>query len=221
MILAAGRGQRMLPLTDDTPKPLLQLGDSPVIVHLIRALARGDLRDIVINYAHLGEKITEALGDGSDFGVNIRYSPETGGALETGGGIYKALPLLDSDPFAVVNGDIWTDYPFASLPRRLPGRAHVVLVNNPPHHRGGDFVLRGTRVSARSGPKLTFSGIGVYAHALFEDCKPGRVALAPLLKQAMTAGLVGGEHYAGHWIDVGTPERRRKLEEWLSARRSS
>lgn len=219
MILAAGRGERLRPLTDEAPKPLIEVGGSPIIVYLIRALAQSGLRDIVINYAHLGEQIVERLGDGSKFGVAIRYSPEPGGALETGGGIYKALPLLGSEPFAVVNGDIWTDYPFARLPRRLSGLAHLVLVDNPAHHNAGDFALEGACVAAKGVPKLTFSGIGVYAHALFQDCKPGGFSLVPLLKRAMVSGLVSGEHYAGQWVDVGTSERRRELDERLLQRR--
>jgi MurNAc alpha-1-phosphate uridylyltransferase len=215
MILAAGRGERMRPLTDETPKPLIEVGGSPVIVHLIQALAKAGLCDIVINYAHLGERIVERLGDGGNLGVNIRYSPETSGALETGGGIYNALPLLDGDPFVVINGDVWTDYPFAHLPRRLSGVAHLVLVDNPPHHIVGDFALQDTRVSAEGSPKLTFSGIGVYARALFQDCRPGKFRLVPLLKRAMHTGLVSGEHYSGGWVDVGTDERRRELDERL------
>ncbi|MFQ6023540.1 MAG: N-acetylmuramate alpha-1-phosphate uridylyltransferase MurU [Acidiferrobacterales bacterium] len=215
MILAAGRGERMRPLTDETPKPLIEVGGSPVIVHLIRALAEAGLCDIVINYAHLGERIVERLGDGGNLGVNIRYSPETSGALEAGGGIYNALPLLDGDPFVVINGDVWTDYPFAHLPRRLSGVAHLVLVDNPPHHVVGDFALQDTRVSAEGSPKLTFSGIGVYARALFQDCRPGKFRLVPLLKRAMHTGLVSGEYYSGGWVDVGTDERRRELDERL------
>lgn len=212
MILAAGRGERMRPLTDQTPKPLIEVGGRPVIVHLIRALAKAGLHEIVINYAHLGERIVETLGDGGDFGISIRYSPEPGGALDTGGGIHNALPLLESDPFAVINGDVWTDYPFAHLPRRLVGTAHLILVDNPPHHRAGDFGLQGTQVSAESAPKWTFSGIGVYAHALFRDCAPGKFSVVPLLKRAMASGLVSGERYSGQWVDIGTDERRRELD---------
>ena len=211
MILAAGRGNRMRPLTDTIPKPLLCVGKLSLIEHLILALAKAKLRDIVINYAHLGEQITARLGDGSRFGVNIVYSDESDGSLETGGGIFAALPLLDTDPFMVINGDIWTDYSFARLPQRLSGLAHLVLADNPAHHPHGDFCLQGTQVAAVGEPKLTFSGIGVYAHALFNDCKGGKFPLAPLLHSAMTRGMVSGEHYTGRWSDVGTPERLKIL----------
>ncbi len=213
MILAAGRGIRMRPLTDATPKPLLRVGKLSLIEHLIVALAQAKLYNIVINYAHLGEQIGAQLGNGSQFGVNIVYSDESKGSLETGGGIFAALPLLDTDPFTVINGDIWTDYPFARLPRRLSGLAHLVLVDNPPYHLNGDFCLRGAQVAAEGAPKLTFSGIGVYAHALFNDCNSGKFPLAPLLRNAMARGMVSGEHYTGRWSDVGTPERLKMLNE--------
>lgn len=216
MILAAGRGERMRPLTDKTPKPLLKVGGTPLIIHLIRSLAEASLRDLVINHSHLGQKLVQVLGDGQDFGVSIRYSPESAGALDTGGGIFNALPLLDSDPFVVVNGDIWTDYRFARLPRRVTGLAHLVLVDNPPHHPAGDFVLQGARVSAHGARRLTFSGIGVYAQAVFKDCKPGRFPLAPLLKAAIAADRVTGEHYIGRWVDIGTEGQLRALDAQLS-----
>ncbi|MFQ5994321.1 MAG: N-acetylmuramate alpha-1-phosphate uridylyltransferase MurU [Acidiferrobacterales bacterium] len=216
MILAAGRGERLRPLTDETPKPLLKVGNRPLIVHLIKALASAGLDDLVINHAHLGKQIVDTLADGADLGVRIRYSPEPPDALETGGGVLNALPLLDSDPFVVVNGDIWTDYPFKRLPRRLSGLAHLVLVDNPPHHRLGDFALKVGRVRAGPSHRLTFSGIGVYTHALFQSCSPGRFALAPLLRSAIAQDQVTGEHYKGEWIDVGTPEQWRELDEQIS-----
>ena len=216
MILAAGRGERMRPLSDAVPKPLLVAGGKPLIVHLIEGLARADLCDIVVNHSHLGEKIVAALGDGRRHGVRIAYSHEAGGGLEAGGGIYQALDLIRGDPFIVVNGDIWTDYPFARLPRRLAGEAHLVLVDNPPHHPRGDFALRAGRVAAAGAPKLTFSGIGVYARRLFDGCRPGKFPLAPLLRQAMERGAVSGEHHAGRWMDVGTPERLAELERALT-----
>ena len=216
MILAAGLGMRMRPLTDTTPKPLLRVGKLSLIEHLIVALAKAKLREIVINYAHLGSQIVARLGDGGKLGVNIVYSDESAGSLETGGGIFAALPLLDTDPFLVINGDIWTDYPFARLPRRLSGVAHLVLVDNPSHHPSGDFCLQGAQVAADGAPKLTFSGIGVYAHALFNDCKSGKFPLAPLLRSAMARGMVSGERYTGRWSDVGTPERLKMLNEELS-----
>jgi len=211
MILAAGRGERMRPLTDTRPKPLLEVGGKPLIIHLIESLSRCELRNLVINHAHLGEKLVERLGDGREWGVTIRYSPETRGGLETGGGIHQALTLLDSDPFVVVNGDIWTDYPFSMLPRRLRGLAHLVLVDNPAHHPGGDFCLRDDRVSAEGAVRLTYSGIAVLRHALFQGCRPGKFPLAPLLREAMDQGLVTGEYYGGSWVDVGSPQRLEEL----------
>jgi len=224
LILAAGRGERMRPLTDHTPKPLLRAGGKSLIQHLIDDLARAGLGDLVLNYAHLGEQLVAALGDGRAYGVNIAYSQESDGALETGGGILRALPLLDSDPFAVVNADIWTDYPFERLPQRLEALAHLVLVDNPAHHPQGDFALDKGRVLApnaaavHGSAPLTFSGIGVYRHALFEDCVPGRFPLAPLLRSAMDQGEVTGEHYVGRWWDVGTPERLADLDRELNRR---
>lgn len=161
MILAAGRGERMRPLTDHTPKPLLQAGGRPLIAYHILALAAAGFCDVVINHAHLGTQIEQALGDGSRFGVSIHYSPE-GQALETGGGIFRALPLLGPGPFLVVNGDIWTDYDYTRLPSEPAGLAHLVLVDNPPHHPRGDFALAGQRVETEGPALLTFSGIGVY-----------------------------------------------------------
>ena len=222
LILAAGRGERMRPLTDHTPKALLQAGGKSLIQHLIEALARADLRDLVLNHAYLGGQIVAALGDGRAQGVRIAYSPEPEGALETGGGILRALPKLDSDPFVVVNADIWTDYPFNRLPRHLAGLAHLVLVNNPAHHSAGDFILKQGRVYAPSSgagggeARLTFSGIGVYRHAMFEGCTQARFPLAPLLRSAMERGEVTGEHYAGRWRDIGTPERLAELDQELS-----
>lgn len=210
MILAAGRGERLRPLTDRTPKPLLTVAGRSLIEHLIDALARAGFREIVINHAHLGERIEAALGDGRRYGVAIAYSPEVE-ALETGGGIHRALPLLRPGPFLVVNGDLWTDYPFARLRRPLAAMAHLVLVPNPPHHPEGDFAFEAGRVRADDGPRLTFSGIGVYAPALFKDCGPGRFPLAPLLRAAMARGEVSGERYDGVWSDVGTRERLEAL----------
>ena len=215
MILAAGRGERMRPLSDTIPKPLLEAGGKPLLVHLIEGLARRGFRDLVINHSHLGEKISAYVGDGHRYGVRVAYSHEEGGGLETGGGIFKALPLIDTDPFVVINGDIWTDYPFDRLPARLEGLAHLVLVDNPPQHPLGDFALRDGKVITDGTPRLTFSGIGVYARALFAECSPGKFPLAPLLRQAMTGGRVSGEHYAGRWRDVGTPERLVDLEREL------
>jgi MurNAc alpha-1-phosphate uridylyltransferase len=215
MILAAGRGERMRPLTDTVPKPLLAAGGRPLIVRLIDVLVAAGFRELVINHSYLGSAIEAALGDGARYGARIDYSPEPRGALETGGGIRQALPLL-GDPFLVVNGDVWTDYPFARLARSPAGLAHLVLVDNPPHHPAGDFVLTGERVSDEDGSKLTFAGVGLYRAALFADQGPGRFPLVPLLRQAMRQGRVTGEHYTGRWHDVGTPERLRQLDNLLS-----
>jgi MurNAc alpha-1-phosphate uridylyltransferase len=212
MILAAGRGERMRPLTDAVPKPLLPVAGKPLLAHLIERLAQAGLRDLVINHAHLGERIVEYFGDGARFGVRIAYSPEAQGGLETGGGIFQALPLITSDPFMVVNGDIWTDYPFERLPHDLRGLAHLVLVGNPPHHPGGDFALEDGKVKAEGQFHLTFSGIGVYRRDLFANCRPGKFPLAPLLRSAMAHEAVTGEHYRGQWRDVGAPERLAALE---------
>ena len=215
MILAAGRGERMRPLSDAVPKPLLEAGGKPLIVHLIEQLVRAGLPDLVINHSHLGEQIEKYLADGRRYGARIAYSHEKGGGLETGGGIFKALSLIDTDPFVVINGDIWTDYPFGRLPTRLSGLAHLVLVDNPAQHPQGDFHLHDGHVLAEGTPRLTFSGIGVYARALFADCHPGKFPLAPLLRAAMARGQVSGEHYPGSWRDVGTPQRLKELDQEL------
>lgn len=219
MILAAGRGERMRPLSDRVPKPLLSVGGKPLIVYLLDGFARAGLRSIVINHSHLGEQIEQMLGDGSRYGVRITYSYEPGGGLETGGGIRNALPLIGTDPFVVVNGDVWTDYPFGHLPHRLTGLAHLVLVDNPAHHPKGDFRLRQGKVEEADAGRLTFSGIAVYAKALFAECGPGKFPLAPLLRDAMAHGQVTGEHFGGRWVDVGTPARLRLLDEELCRRR--
>ena len=216
MILAAGRGERMRPLTDTVPKPLLPAGGRRLIEHHLEALAAAGIRDVVVNHAHLGARIEAALGDGTAYGLRIRYSPEAE-ALETGGGIFRALPLLGPGPFLVVNGDIWTDYDPGRLRIADADLAHLVLVDNPPHHPAGDFVLAGGRVQPEGTPRLTFSGIGAYRPALFSDCTPGRFPLAPLLRAAMARDAVGGEHFAGRWVDVGTPERLAALDRLLGA----
>jgi MurNAc alpha-1-phosphate uridylyltransferase len=216
MILAAGRGERMRPLTDHTPKPLLPAGGRPLIEHIIAALVRDGFPDIIVNTAHLGERIERHLGDGNRFGARIAYSRE-GEALETGGGIRHALPLLGDEPFLVVNGDIATDFPFGRL-RNIPVElAHLVLVPNPPHHARGDFGLNGGRVLDSGEERHTFSGIGVYRPELFGGLASDRFALAPLLRTAMARGAVSGELYQGFWMDIGTVERLRALDERLTA----
>lgn len=215
MILAAGRGERMRPLTDHTPKPLLRIGGQTLIEHHLYALVQAGIRELVINHAHLGDKLVAALGDGAAYGVEIAWSPEPEGALETGGGIFNALALLGDDPFLVVNADIWTDFPFTSLPAQPDGLAHLVLVNNPEHHPDGDFSLVDGQVSRRGPAMLTFSGIGVYRRGLFDGCAPGSFPLAPLLRRAMDAEQVSGETYAGAWFDIGTPGRLEAVNEVL------
>jgi len=218
MILAAGRGERMRPLTDTQPKPLLSVNGKRLIeIHIQRLVAYG-LNDIVINHAYLGEQIEHTLGDGQQYGAQLRYSPEGQQALGTGGGIFKALPLLGHDPFLVVNGDVWSDYPFSALPQQLTGLAHLVLVTNPQHHPQGDFHLSEQGVNAEDQPRLTFSGIGVYRPELFRHCQAGSFSLVPLLKQAMMTRQVSGEHYLGHWFDIGTPQRLTQLKQWLTTR---
>jgi MurNAc alpha-1-phosphate uridylyltransferase len=233
MILAAGRGERMRPLTDHTPKPLLQVGGKPLIVWHIERLGAAGFTHIVINHAHLGQQIEAALGNGAGLGVSIDYSRE-GSALETAGGIATALPLIGSDVFAVVNGDIYCEYDFSRLAEPLarlaagPDQAHLVLVDNPPHHPAGDFVLDAGRVrnpdprlSTLDAP-LTFSGIGVYHRALFAHTPAGvKAPLAPLLRLAIDAGRMSGEHYAGRWEDVGTPARLNALDEELRQRHAA
>jgi len=213
MILAAGRGQRMRPLTDATPKPLLKINGKRLIEYHLEALAKAKFEHVVINHAWLGEQIPAALGDGSRFGLNISYSDENGKALETAGGICRALPLLHSDPFLVINGDIWSDFPFGQLPQGIDGLAHLVMIPNPPHHPSGDFHVEDNVLHENGEPKHTFSGIGVYRRELFAGCDPARpAALAPLLRKAMTKGQISGEIYTGEWQDVGTPERLQQLD---------
>jgi MurNAc alpha-1-phosphate uridylyltransferase len=229
MILAAGRGERMRPLTDHTPKPLLQAGGKALIAWHIENLVRAGIHELVINHAHLGAQIETALGDGSRFGAHIQYSSE-GKALETAGGIAYALPLLGDQPFAVINGDIYCDYDFANLQVRadaLKGNgdaAHLVLVSNPPQHPNGDFGLADSRVSdpqssvlSPRSSTLTFSGIGIYRPQLFADIPRGSIApLAPLLRTQIALGKVSGEHHQGLWVDVGTVQRLAELDRQLS-----
>lgn len=212
MILAAGRGERMRPLTDVTPKPLLRVGGTTLIEHHLLRLARAGLHDVVVNTGHLGEQIEATLGDGARYGVRIEYSREGNAILDTGGGIFNALPLLGEAPFLVVNGDIYTDYPYAGLTAAPVGLAHLILVPNPPQHARGDFVLQQGRVSSEGEERLTFSGIGVYRPQLFASCRAGVFPLAPLLRRAMADGELSGERYDGEWWDVGTPARLAALD---------
>lgn len=222
MILAAGRGERMRPLTDATPKPLLAAGGKPLIVHTLERLVAAGIGDIVVNHAHLGARIEAVLGDGSAWNARIRYSPEDR-ALETAGGIAHALPMLGPDPFIVVNGDLHTDYDFSRLcSRPLDQRlAHLVLVPNPAHHASGDFALAAGRVSNTGSVMLTFSGIGLYHPRLFHAIPAGVAApLGPLLRAAADDGQVSGELYPGSWTDVGTPQRLIELDARLRAGRA-
>ena len=213
MILAAGRGERMRPLTDHTPKPLLKAAGKPLIEYTIEALVAAGISDIVINLAHLGEKIQRYLEDGSRYQANIVYSSEGKTGLETAGGIKKALPLLGNKPFIVVNGDISCDFPLQRLVNHDCDLAHLVLVNNPAHHTLGDFTLDPQSIASPEGcPKYTYSGIGLYHPDLFAELAQGKSApLAPLLKSAMQAKRITAERHQGFWMDIGTPERLDEL----------
>jgi MurNAc alpha-1-phosphate uridylyltransferase len=219
MVLAAGRGERMRPITDTVPKPLVEIAGKPLIVYHLEALARAAVRDVVINLSWLGERIRAALGDGSRYGVRIRYSDEGPVALETGGGIHRALALLGPDPFLLVNGDIWTDMKFGELPALADGAdALIVLAPNPPHHPRGDFGLEGDRVIERETDRLTYTGVGIYRAALFAGCSPGAFPLLPLLKRAMGARRLRGTVHQGEWFDIGSPERLAWLDGHVRAR---
>lgn len=225
MILAAGRGERMRPLSDRIPKPMLPVAGKPLIIWLIERLARAGRRELVINVAHRGAELISLLGNGADFGVTIAWSDEGKQALETAGGIRQALPLLGTEPFLVVNGDLWCDYDFSRLATLADDDlAHLVLVDNPPHHPAGDFLLHEHRVSDPAASnavptRLTFAGIGLYRPALFADLTAGESApLAPLLRRAMGAGKVSGEAFAGEWFDVGTPDRLQELDQRIRQR---
>ena len=207
MILAAGRGDRLRPLTDELPKPLVEVAGKPLIEYHLEALARAGFREVVINQGHLGDLLPEMLGNGSRWGVNIHWSDEQPEALETGGGIFKALPLLGSAPFLVINGDLWTDYPFARLRAVKCDWAHLVMVPNPSHNPVGDFALAGARIRETGDRKLTFSGMAVYNPRLFDGCQPGKFSVVPLVRLAMENHLVTGEEFQGDWNDIGTLER--------------
>ncbi|MGA3681393.1 N-acetylmuramate alpha-1-phosphate uridylyltransferase MurU [Pseudomonas graminis] len=218
MILAAGKGERLRPLTLHTPKPLVRAGGVPLIEYHLRAIKSAGFESVVINHAWLGQQIEDHLGDGHQWGLNISYSPE-GEPLETGGGIFRALPLLGDEPFLVVNGDIWVDFDFSVLMKPLKGLAHLVLVDNPPHHPGGDFALVDGQVhNDADQPRLTYSGIAVLHPQLFAGCTEGAFKLAPLLRDAMAKGLVTGERFAGRWVDVGTHERLAEVEQLLAVK---
>jgi len=222
MILAAGKGERMRPLTLHTPKPLLRAGGKPLIVHHIERLKRAGFAELVINHAWLGEQIEETLGNGEAFGVHIQYSAE-GEPLETAGGIIRALPLLTdtgSDWFAVINGDIWTDFPLERLsPPNAPDcLALLVMTDNPAHNPAGDFSLQPDgRLTREGSSSLTFTGISVLHKKLFDGLDDTAGKLGPVLREAMTNGQVRGTHHRGHWMDIGTPERLAQLSQYLDA----
>jgi len=222
MILAAGRGERMRPLTDHTPKPLLKVGGKPLIVWHLERLAKAGFKEVVINHAHLGEQIEKVLGDGSQWRLHIQYSPEKA-ALETAGGIANALHLLGSEPFLVVNGDTFTEVDFGILTYALRPNihAHLVLVNNPPQHSNGDFAIEDGRLKNTGIPMLTFSGVGVYHPDLFANIPRGEPSkLAPLLRHAIADNQATAEHFQGVWHDIGTPERLNMLDSELKLRTS-
>jgi MurNAc alpha-1-phosphate uridylyltransferase len=214
MILAAGRGERMRPLTDTLPKPLLKAGGKPLIQYHVEALAAAGVREIVVNLAWKGALIRDSLGDGAAFGIRILYSDEGEAALETGGGIFKALPMLGVEPFLVVSGDIWTDFDFGRVAARLAARdvAHLVLAPNPDFHARGDFALVEGRLSDGEGPRYTYANIGVFRPEFFGGCAPGKFPLGPLMYEWIRKGRVGGELYEGRWRNVGTPEQLAQLD---------
>lgn len=216
MILAAGRGERLRPLTDTLPKPLVPVGGEALISRHLRALARAGFSDVVVNLAYGGDRIRAELGEGDAFGLRIHYQDEGEHALDTGGGLRRALPLLGNQPFLAVNADVFTDYPLGMLGLPAGRLAHLVLVDNPPHRPDGDFALDGERVTERvteaEGRSLTFTGIGVYHPELFAGRADGVFPLAPLLYEAIRRGMVSGEHYTGLWLDVGTPERLEQAD---------
>lgn len=216
MILAAGRGERMRPLTDTAPKPLLEVGGKPLIQHHIENLIAAGVRDLVINLAWQGAKLRDALGTGDRFGVRIAYSDEGDAALETGGGVCKALPLLGNDPFIVVSGDIWTSFPFATLKLAASDAAHFVLVPNPDFHAQGDFGLEQGRIT-ESGQKWTYANIGLFTPQFFEDYQPEKFPLRRPMTRWVAAGKVSGEIYDGPWHNIGTPAQLAALNRQLSS----
>lgn len=216
MLLAAGRGERLRPLTDRVPKPLLPVGGLPLIDHHLIALVQSGWQEVIINLSYLGQQIADHVGDGSRYGIQVVYSHEGDNALETGGGIRHALSWLGQEPFAVINADIWTDYPRRLLHRTIPGSAHLILVDNPPHHQEGDFALSHGHVESQGDTKLTFSGIGFYHPDLFLNAPAGPFPLGQWLRHTIEQHhTVTGEHYSGIWFDAGTPERLHEVDTFL------
>ena len=218
MILAAGKGERMMPLSLHTPKPLLQVGGKPLLQYHIESLVAASVDKIVINTGRLGEKIQAWFRDGDSFGVHIHYSHEGDEPLGTGGGIRKALPLLGDAPFILVNGDIWTEFDYRNLPAHPGGLAHLIMVDNPPHNSGGDFALKDGLLSTAGQTLHTYSGIGVYDPQIFSGTDSRLFSLVPLLKQAMLNQQVSGQYFKGKWFDIGTPERLIQLDRLLATR---
>ena len=218
MLLAAGRGERMRPLTDAMPKPLLQAGDRPLLEYHIRALVAAGITELVVNVAWQRQAIYDYLGDGSRFGATLTISDEGDTALDTGGGVYRALAHLGDEPFWLVNGDVFIDYDFVPPVLASGADAHLLLVPNPPHNPGGDFALNGTQVANSGDEMLTYSGVAVLDPALFSGCSDGVFPLAPLLRGAADRGRLSGELHRGYWCDVGTPDRLQELDERLRAR---
>jgi len=218
MILAAGRGERMRPLTDEVPKPLLEVAGKPLIEYHLENFAAAGIHEVIVNLAWKGALIRAALGNGERFGLRILYSDEGDEALETGGGIFKALSLLGPAPFVVVSGDVWSDYPLQRCSTRLAANdhAHFVLVPNPEFHRRGDFGLRGSRISDADGPRYTYANIGVFRPEFFAGCSPGKFALAPLMFERVRQGQVSGELWSGRWNNVGTPAQLAELDRQLT-----
>lgn len=207
LILAAGRGERLRPLTDTLPKPLFDIHGKTLIEYHLENLAQAGFREIVINLDHLGDLIRDTLGDGSSWGLNIHYSQEPTGALDTGGGIHQALANLGEAPFAVINGDLFTDYPLARLRAIKCDHAHLVMIPNPDHNRKGDFALQAGRIDPDGQPRFTFSGISVYHPRFFKTCQAGRFSVVPMLISAARENKITGEVFRGNWHDVGTKER--------------
>lgn len=212
MILAAGQGKRMLPITKHTPKPLLEVGGLPLIAYHFLALARAGFKEVVVNVSYLAKKIVQSLGDGSQYGIKIVYSfePEVGG-LETGGGIFQALPFLGNEPFLVISGDVWLEYDFAKLPRQIVGLAHLFMVPNPDFNPQGDFDLQDNLIMSVAQPTLTFASFGIYHPDLFAHCSPGFFRLTEVLLPAIEKKLVTGEIFTGKWHNIGTPEQWQAL----------
>jgi N-acetyl-alpha-D-muramate 1-phosphate uridylyltransferase len=218
MVLAAGRGERMRPITDTLPKPLVSVAGKPLIGYHLERLAAAGIRDVVVNLSWLGDRIRTALGDGGDYGLSITYSEEGPVPLETGGGIFKALTALGPGPFLVVNGDTWSDIDYGHLALEDSANGRIVLVPNPAHNSRGDFGIEGDVVVERDADRFTYSGVGVFRPEFFAGCSPGRFPMLPLLKRAIAARLLRGKLHGGEWCDVGTPERLAALDAEVRAR---